>query len=110
MSKAQPWKGDRLKSCLYSTTNLLDFIGLDYLAYRPNGMFTIDVGMPTDIQYLCTTGAWAFYREGTGKDKYPKHHEYESTLKRFYENVLSEHVAGLPAWKDVREAVKGDRV
>ena len=109
MNKSKPWKTDRLKSSFYSAENLLRFVGIDYSAYYPTGMFRIDVGQPTDIQYLCTTGKWGFFRDGVGKNRYPKSHECETTLKRFYENVLCEYISDLPEWKEVREAVKGAR-
>lgn len=109
MSKAKPWKTDRLKSCFYSTENLLRFVKVDYSTYYRTGMFRIDIGQPNDIQYLCTTGAWGFFRDGEGRNHYPKSHEYETTLKRFYENVLCKYLVDLPEWKEVRQAVKGDR-
>jgi len=98
MSKNQPWKTDRLKSTRYKTEQLFTKLGLEYDLYRSTGCFSIEVGQPTKMQYLCSTGSWGWYE----KDRLPLAHENESTLKRFYENVLSQYLDEAPLWKEVR--------
>ena len=97
VSRAKPWKEDRLYSREKTTKEFLDGLGLEYRLSKHNGLFRIDVGEPVPLQYYCSTGAWGWEEEGVYKVHYR-----ETTLKRFYENVLSNYVAVPLPWKDVK--------
>lgn len=98
VSRAKPWKEDRLYSNEKTTKEFLDRLGVEYRLNRHNGLFRIDVGETVPLQYYCSTGAWGWEEEGVYKVPYR-----ETTLKRFYENVLSSYLDFAPPWEDVRQ-------
>jgi hypothetical protein len=106
MSANQPWKTGRLKSALCTTEKMLKFLGVNYHVCNSNGSFSIDLGEPTELQYLSTTGMWGFYTDKPGKKRFPNPYEVASTPKRFYEGVLSSYIDFAPPWAEVREALK----
>jgi hypothetical protein len=102
------WKAGRLRRANAITQTILDYLKIDYRPYFKTGHFAIDLGQPTELQYFSSTGAYAFFLEDDdGERAYPKEHEYATTPKRFYEQVLMQYIEDIPPWVETREALKG---
>ena len=99
------WKAGRLKSTRYATEKLLDHLRLPYSVYRRTGCFSIELGESQALQYLCSTGSWGWYKEGGGV---PESHGKQTTLKRFYENVLLPYVDDPVSWKELRKVINNE--